>query len=116
MVGSVKMRAVPFHYKRDTCRQGDTMTTTPTAQDINGTAYALFCRHNDGRLGLFRCPGCKQEGIQASNEGVRVMNPPHSTDIVLTNDPDAPGHELAIVDPDEPEPDPKHQPDSKTTT
>lgn len=37
-----------------------------------------------------------------TNEGVRVMNPPHSTELVITNDPDAPGHELAIVDPDEP--------------
>lgn len=37
-----------------------------------------------------------------TNEGVRVMNPPHSAELVITNDPDAPGHELAIVDPDEP--------------
>lgn len=44
-----------------------------------------------------------QLAANASNEGVRVMNPPHSTELVLTNDPEAKGTELAIVDPDEPE-------------
>lgn len=40
-----------------------------TTNDTTATAYALFCRHNDGRLGLYQCPACYQDNIQGSDVG-----------------------------------------------
>lgn len=31
---------------------------TPTQNNTTATAYALLCRNNDGRIGIFTCPAC----------------------------------------------------------